>query len=118
MLCGRCGLKMFLQKHALARTAVLQIVCTSATRTCRAGAVHRRRASSLVSESRAWRRPTRASAHDGGFNRSMQHTMTREGGRSVADESTAANLLQRHPESIDVGALEGRLDAPPDWPSV
>ena len=40
------------------------------------------------------------------------HTMIRRGGRSVADESTAANLLHRYPESIDVGALEGWLDAP------
>jgi hypothetical protein len=35
--------------------------------------------------------------------------MIRQGGRSVADESTAANLLHRDPESIDVGALEGFL---------
>src|SRR5215831_20679573 len=43
----------------------------------------------------------------------MQHTMIRRGGRSVADESTAANVLHRLSESNDVGALEGWLDAPP-----
>jgi hypothetical protein len=64
-------------------------------------------------ESRALERPTvcyrgifRKTANGGEFNRSMQHTMIRRGGRSVADESTAANVLHRHSEGIDVGALE------------
>src|SRR5438045_7864931 len=47
-------------------------------------------------------------ASDGGFNRSMQHTMIRASGRSVADALPDKNLLHRPPEGIDVGAVEGR----------
>jgi hypothetical protein len=49
-------------------------------------------------------------ALDDGFNRSMQHTNHRIGGRSVADEAATKNLLFRQPEGTDVGALEARLD--------
>src|SRR6185369_5863008 len=48
----------------------------------------------------------------------MQHTMIRRGGRSVADGSTNQDLLHREPKSTHVGAVEGRLDASPDWASL
>ena len=54
----------------------------------------------------------------GGFNRSMQHTNHRVGGRSVANEATATDLLFRQPEGADVGALEARLDAQRDWQAL
>ena len=50
----------------------------------------------------------------GGFNRSMQHTMIRPGGRSVADELSDTDVLHREPEGIDVGAVEGGLDSSRD----
>jgi hypothetical protein len=52
----------------------------------------------------------RKAAMQGGFNRSVQHTNHRLGGRSVADEAATTDLLFREPESADVGALEARLD--------
>ena len=57
-------------------------------------------------------------AFHGGFNRSMQHTNHCVGRRSVADEVPDTNLLHAHPEGIDVGAMEGRLDASSDRPAV
>ncbi len=49
----------------------------------------------------------RLAGFGGGFNRAMQHTNHRVGGRSVADEATTTDLLFRQPEGADVGALEG-----------
>jgi len=40
-----------------------------------------------------------------GFNRSMQHTKTGFGGRSVCNGTAAADLLFGKPEGADVGAL-------------
>ncbi|MBS0450148.1 MAG: LysR family transcriptional regulator [Proteobacteria bacterium] len=54
----------------------------------------------------------------GGFNRSMQHTMPRFGGRSVADEAATPDLLLGGPEGPNVGAVEGRMDDAPDRPPV
>lgn len=45
------------------------------------------------------------SSFDRGFNRWMQHTESRVGGRSVADEAKGKNPLHRQPEGLDVGAL-------------
>jgi len=44
----------------------------------------------------------------------MQHTDARWGGRSDADEVPDPDLLHEQPEGTDVGAMEGRLDAPSD----
>jgi regulator of protease activity HflC (stomatin/prohibitin superfamily) len=57
-------------------------------------------------------------AERGGFNRSMQHTDHCAGRRSVADEVPDTNLLHGCSEGIDVGAMEGRLDAPSDCSAV
>jgi len=54
----------------------------------------------------------------GGFKGSMQHTMTRPGGWSVADEAATPDLLLGGPEGPDVGAVEGRMDDAPDRPPV
>src|SRR6185369_8486751 len=54
----------------------------------------------------------------GGFNRSMQHTKPRQGGRSVAREATTADLLLCQPEGADVEALEGGMDPSPDCAPV
>ena len=48
----------------------------------------------------------------------MQHTDRCASSRSVADEVPHAHLLQRCPEGLDVGAMEARLDAPPDRAAV
>ena len=44
----------------------------------------------------------------------MQHIDARWGGRSDADEVPDPDLLHEQPEGTDVGAMEGRLDAPSD----
>jgi dipeptidyl aminopeptidase/acylaminoacyl peptidase len=55
---------------------------------------------------------------DGGFNWSIQRTDHCVGRRSVADEVPDTNLLHGRPEGIDVGAMEGRLDASPACSAV
>ena len=54
----------------------------------------------------------------GGFNRSAQHTNHCSGRRSVANEVPNTNVLHRHPEGIDVGAMEGWLDSSSDREAV
>ena len=44
--------------------------------------------------------PTPSSAYGGGFNRSMEHTNHRVGGRSVADEAATTDLLFRQPKAL------------------
>src|SRR4029453_13232877 len=63
-------------------------------------------------------KPPRMTAYGGGFNRSMQHTDHCVSRRSVADEVPRTHLLHGRPEGLDVGAMEGRLDAAPDCSSV
>src|SRR5450755_4731407 len=48
----------------------------------------------------------------------MQHTDHCVSRRSVADEVPHAHLLHGQPEGLDVGAMEARLDAPPDRQAV
>ena len=87
--------------------------CTFRNSTTRSGLPHSSRpfpASSPGAFKHLGAGALRLTASGGGFNRSMQHTNHRIGGRSVTNEAATQNLLFGQPEGADVGALEARLD--------
>lgn len=65
----------------------------------------------IATRIRATRSGLGTTAMGGGFNRSAQHTSHCSGRRSVANEVPETDVLHRRAKGIDVGALEGRLDA-------